>query len=207
MESISEKELQRQYDILKQNMSMHAILQEEYSRKAKTTEIVLLICSLVFGATAFAGNDFFMFFGVSAEAGRIVLGLVSIAALACSLAILILNWKGQAALHGEATDRFHEALQEFRKYRKANNLWPEEKKEKLATAYREVNKNSVGIPSKRFSKLKAKYHMRKEINRWIDQYPGCPRIVLSLLMGGHDTVKVLRDFFSKTARKAGSQKD
>lgn len=201
MELVPAKEIERQYRVLGQSLSMHSWLREKYSRKARAVEIILLVSSLIFCVTTFTGDEFFAFFGVGEEAGRIILGLTSTAAFASSLVILVIDWRGHAALHGEAVDRFHEVLQRFRERQRDDGSWPSEKRSELAAAYREVNKNTVDIPNRRFNGLKARYLRQKTINGLKDKYPGCPRIVLICFVRVRDTSKAFKYFVSKTENK------
>ena len=201
MELVPAKETARQYRVLGQSLSMHSWLREEYSRKARAAEIILLVSSLIFCVTTFTGNEFFAFFKVGEEAGRTILGLASTAAFASSLVILVIDWRGHAALHGEAVDRFHEALQKFRERQRDDGSWPSEKRSELASAYREVNKNTIDIPNRRFDELKARYLRQKTINRLKDQYPGCPRIFLILIARVRDTYRALEHVISRTKNK------
>lgn len=201
MKPVSDRETARQFRLLKQNISIHAALRDEYTRKAKAAEIVLLVSSLIFGVTTFAGNDFFGFFGVGAGDGRIVLGIASLAALASSLIILVIDWKGYAALHNEATSKFHEVLQQFRECRTDEDLWSEEQKPRLAAAYRNLHKNTVSIPNRRFDGLKARYLRQVETNTLKDKYPGSPRMLLSLFISVRDTRRALTSLSADTRKR------
>ncbi len=194
MESGRDSETARQFRILGQSLSMHAALRDEYTRKAKASEIILLISSLIFGVTTFAGNSVFTFFGVSTDAGKVILSIASLAALASSLVILVIDWKGQAALHNEATAKFHEVLQKFRECRTSDSSWPPDQIPTLAASYRDLHRNTVSIPNRRFSGLKARYLRQVETNKLKDRYPGCPRILLSLFITVRDTFRALKSF-------------
>lgn len=192
MEPVPESEMTRQFRILKQSLSIHASLRDEYTRKAKAAEIVLLISSLIFGVTTFAGSSFFTFFGIGAEDGRVILGIASLAALVSSLVVLVIDWNGQAALHNEATGRFYEVLQQFRECRTGEDSWPVDQRPRLTAVYRDLHRNTVSIPNRRFSGLKARYLRQVETNTLKDKYPGCPRILLSLFIGVRDTIRALK---------------
>lgn len=201
MKSVSESETARQFKVLKQSLSIHAALRDEYTRKAKVAEIVLLVSSLVFGVTTFAGNDFFAFFGIGVDDGRVILGIASLAALISSLVILVIDWKGHAALHNEATGRFHEVLQLFRECRTDENSWHEDQKTRLAAAYRNLHENTVNIPNRRFDGLKARYLRQVETNTLKDKYPGSPRILLSLFISVRDTRRALTSLSTDTRKR------
>ena len=59
MNSVSHKEIDRQYRVLRQTLGIHSILRDEYSRKSKLSEILLLLCSVIFCATTFASDELF----------------------------------------------------------------------------------------------------------------------------------------------------
>jgi hypothetical protein len=201
MDSVPDSETARQFRLLKQNVSIHASLRGEYTRKAKAAEIVLLISSLIFGVTTFAGSDFFAFLGLSAEDGRVILGIASVAAFASSLIVLFIDWSGRAALHNEATSRFYEVLQQFRECRTDDGSWPPDQRSRLAIAYRDLHRNTVSIPNRRFSPLKARYLRQVETNTLKDQYPGCPRILLVLFIGVRDSIKALQSLSTETPQR------
>ncbi len=197
MELVPARETERQYRVLGQSLSMHSWLREEYSRKARTAEIILLVSSLIFCVTTFTGREFFTFFGVGTELGKITLGLASTAAFASSLVILVIDWRGHAALHGEAVGRFHDVLQKFRERRRDDGSWPSEKRAALAAAYREVNENTADIPNRRFDELKARYLRQKTINGLKDKFPGCPRVFLISFVRTRDTSRAFKHFFNR----------
>ena len=78
MSGVPPDELERQYRVLRQTLSMHAALRDQYARRAKIAEIMLILCSVVFVATTFAADDVFLTFGVAPRAGRIALGVASV---------------------------------------------------------------------------------------------------------------------------------
>lgn len=201
MGPVKDSETARQFRILGQSISMHAALRDEYTRKAKASEIILLISSLIFGVTTFADGSVFAFFGVSTDAGKVTLSIASLAALAASLAILVIDWKGQAALHNEATARFHEVLQQFRGCRTGDDSWPPDQIPALAAAYRDLHRNTVSIPTRRFSGLKARYLRQVATNRLKDRYPGSPRILLNLFITVRDTVRALKSLTTDSSQR------
>ena len=205
MKPISESEIARQYRVLKQNLSIHSSLRDEYTRKAKAAEIILLVSSLVFGVTTFAGNSFFAFFGIDAEDGRTILGIASLAALAASLTVLIIDWKGQAALHNEAVGSFHKVLQQFRECRIGERSWPPDERPRLAAEYVNLHENTVNIPNRRFDGLKARYLRQIETNTLKDSYPGCPRVLLSIFISVRDTSKALKSVPTNSSERDESE--
>lgn len=188
----SAKETERQYRVLQQTLSAHAALRDSYGAKAKTAEIVLLICATVFCATTFAGEGFYANLSVSPQTGRLVLGVASVLAFAASLATLVIDWKGSAARHGEAAEKWASVLEEFRGLRFGDGSWSEEARVALNAAYWEADRNSVGIPERSFNRLKARHLRKVEVSKLLSRYPGCPRSVLELIVRARGTKRALR---------------
>lgn len=178
-ETPSEKETERQYRVLQQTLSAHTSLRDGYTARAKAAEILLLVCATVFCATTFAGERFYEDLGISLQIGRLTLGIASVLAFASSLVILVVDWKGSAARHGEAADKWSTALEAFRKLRTGDGSWPEEARATLNAAYWEADRNSTNIPERRFNRLKARHLHKVEVSRLISRHPGCPPLILS----------------------------
>lgn len=75
MISVPLKEIERQYRVLRQTLSMHAMLRDEFAWKAKASEILLLACSVIFCATTFASDSLYKYVGLIPEISRILWGL------------------------------------------------------------------------------------------------------------------------------------
>ena len=174
---------------------MHAMLREEFARKAKASEILLLFCSVIFCATTFADKELYAIFSLPPEAIRMTLGIASVATFALSLSFLILDWKGGAARHGEAMSNLTHALSKFRKYRGEEKKWPEEVHKELDSSYWEADRNSPPIPEERFVQLKARYLRKVRLSELKDSYPGCPSLILSSIVRIRDTMNAFRVLF------------
>ncbi len=185
-------EIRRQYRVLQQTLAIHGMLRDRNARKAKVSEILLLICSVVFCGTTFAGAELYTALGVMPQFSRTILGIASVLAFALSLCMMILDWKGEAARHGEAVLHWSHVLSRFRESQDKEGEWPEELRSELSSAYWEAARNSVNIPAARFGILKARYLRRVQLNTLRDSYPGCPGWILLLVMMGKDTAGALR---------------
>jgi hypothetical protein len=194
----SQRETERQFRVLQQTLSAHTALRDEYATKAKIAEVVLLVCSVIFCATTFAAEGFYMGLGVSPGTGRFVLGVASVLAFASSLAILVVNWKGSATRHSDAAERWASALEEFRRLREEDGSWPEDTQATLSAIYWEAARNSTAIPERSFNRLKARHLRKVEVSKLISKYPGCPRPILALMVYLHDTWGALRQHNRQT---------
>jgi len=194
---VSSEEIDRQFRVSQQMLSMHSFLRDEFTFKAKFAELVLLGCSVVFCATAFAGDDFYQFFGLTTAFGRIVLGIASVLAFIATLSLLILDWRGSAARHGEAANRWSNVLALFRESQHPTDGWREEVRKTLSAAYWEASRNSVKVPEKRFNHLKARHLRKVEISKLLSKYPGCPRFLLWIVVLVRDVWRAIKTTLGK----------
>jgi hypothetical protein len=201
MASVALKETERQYRVLRQTLSMHAMLRDGFARKAKAAEILLLACSVVLCATTFASDELYQTFGLAPAVGRVIRGIASVAVFALSLSFLALDWKGQSALHREAAKRWSEVLAQFRDSWRDDGTWPEEIRLDLNSAYWEADRNSVRIPERCFNILKARYLRKVAISDLKSTYPGCPRLLLEILLWSRDTVNAVKEIYAARAKK------
>lgn len=192
MNAIPQNEIERQYGVLRQTLSMHAMLRDEFTWKAKVSEITLLACAVIFCATTFASDNLYKLLGLVPSVSRIILGIASVVAFILSLMLIVVDFKGQAALHRQAVERWSNVLAKYRKHRNNGGTWPEEIRADLDSAYWEADRNSVKIPERRFNKLKGRYLRKVAISELKSSYPGCPTLFITLLLRYRDTSKALR---------------
>lgn len=185
-------EILRQYRLVKQTLSMHATRRDRLTWRAKLTEIVLIVCSIIFCVTTFAGKELYKFFAVDPLAGQIILGIASVSAFASSLILLLIDWKGAAALHGDAVRRWSTVLELYRSRRINDGTWPDQYKAELSAAYWEAAHNSVPIPERHFNRLKACHLQKVEISKIIDRHPWCPQILLRTILKFRDSFRALK---------------
>ena len=178
MSPISEKELKRQFRVLDQTLSIHAMLKDRYTRRALTLELVLLASSVVFCATTFARDDIFAQVGLSPANVRLMLGVASIAAFFASLVALRVNWQGKSTQHGDAAKKLGNVLAEFRKWKKEDGTWPEGRADELSQSYWVAMHNIVEIPQNQFVNLKAQHLRKVELSKMSSAAPGCPVFLL-----------------------------
>lgn len=190
--SVSQRELARQFRVLRQTLSMHRMMKYRYQKLAVTIDIILLACAVVFCATTFASDDVFSLIGLSPENVRFILGVASIFAFFASLVALRVGWKGKIALHQESEQKLTSALQLFRELRKDDETWPQEQSSDLHCAYWEAMNNIIDIPEKKFVGLKSRHLRKVQISKMLDDLPGCPVFVLRLILLYRSIKKMLR---------------
>jgi hypothetical protein len=175
-------ELGRKFRVLDQTLSMHTVLRDRYSRRALCVDVVLLACSVVFCASAFASDQVLALLGRSPENVRYLLRAFSVLAFMVSVLSLRIDWKGKSASHREAAEKMSRAIAVFRKYRGEDGTWPPERLAELDSVYWEAMRNCVPISEAAFVKLKARHLKKVELSRMLDSNPGCPVFVLRLML-------------------------
>lgn len=171
-------ELNREFRLLDQGLSMHAALRDQLARRALAVDILLLACSVVFCATTFASEGTLLQLGLSTQRTQFALGIASIIAFFASLVSLQVDWKGKSAAHQHAVQKMSSALALFRKLRREDGTWPEGHKEELHKSYWDTVNDIVPIPDALFVKLKARHLRKVAVSKLLDSHPGSPVILL-----------------------------
>jgi hypothetical protein len=173
-------ELRRKLRVLDQTLSMHCTLRDRYARRALLVDVILLACSVVFCASAFASDQVLSLLGGSPDRVRYLLKAISVVTFMLSVVSLRVDWKGAAAAHRQAADKMSGALAVFRKYKRDDGSWDASIAGELDSVYSEAMRNSIAIPENAFLKLKARHLRKIEISKMLDLYPGRPVWVLRM---------------------------
>ena len=192
VQAISEKELSRQFRVLRQTLSMHTMLRDRYTRLALIIDILFLACSVTFCATTFARGDVFAQIGLSLKNIRFILGVASIVAFFASLVALRVDWKGKAARHRDAVQKLTNVLSLFRARQQEDGSWPEDRSTDLHRTYWEAMNNIIEVPDRPFVRLKVRYLRKVELSKMSDSASGCPLFVLRLILLIRSTLKAFR---------------
>jgi len=192
MYDVSEREVKRQYRLVKQTLSMHADLRDQYSRASCVAQIITLVASTFVCAMTFASDQVYSTLGLAPATGGMLVGFAGVAAFCASLALLVLDWRGKASEHAEAAKMWTRALQAFRAKRDADRTWPRDTWSDLSALYWQTDQHSVGVPSNRFTGLKARYLQKVVVSRLQSRYPGSPLFLIRLKVRASHTAAVLR---------------
>lgn len=171
---VSSTELQRQYRVLKQTLSMHTMLRDRYASLSLGLDIVLLAGSLVLCGAAFVADDLLHGVGFTESVTKAVMGGASLLVFFAALLGLRVGWKGKAETHRHAVDRLSEVLSGFREARQGDGSWQDTCADDLSRSYWSAMSNVTWIPSKSFDALKARHLRKVEISKLMDRSPGCP---------------------------------
>ena len=196
MTDLSNTEIKREARVCAQTLEMHHTLRDRYARRALIVELVMWGASIIFCATTFAADSLYSGVGLSPARARLLLGIASVLALIASSALILIDWKGAAAIHADAARRWAEVSKLFRRHRNENKEWPDEVRGELHEAYWDAARNSVEIPNRKFNSLKAKYLLKVEISKRSERHPGVPRFVLWIIVRSAGTLGAVREAFS-----------
>lgn len=171
------QENQRQYRIIDQLMTAHAVLRDRYHRRARTLNISIFSLAIALNGFVFATDDILkVIFPGHADAARIGLGITSIALLILSVVELRVNWEGQARSHIEALNRLGELKARFRECHADGN---QHAYQQLSRDYALTMKELPPIPERSFAALKAYHTYKRLLSVEISKHPGVPQIILS----------------------------
>lgn len=156
----------------------HSILARHYQFRAKALEILMAAASTVLVALTFADVGVLAFFGISADAGRIVLGVCSILVFFFSVVSLIVNWAGKASQHKEAFDALVRQKAEWRDMLTNYDTYDPRERAEFFRRSSLVIGNLIPIPDAKFNRLKARHHRKIVLSKTISANPGVSHLAL-----------------------------
>jgi hypothetical protein len=193
---IDQTESERQYRLIDQNMTAHAVLRDRYRRRSSAFDISLLCLSI--GLNAFVFTDEaalkLIFFGHAVEA-KLWIGLISVALLVLSLIGLRVDWDGRSRSHKEAVERLGRLKARYREVHASGG--DADAREELAKEYARTMELLPAIPERSFTRLKAHHQVKRLLSREVDAHPGVPWWILSLRARCHAIWRLFRGWRSK----------
>jgi hypothetical protein len=187
----NKNELERQFRLLGQMLTMHSVLVSRFSRLALMLDVALLAASVVFCATTFVSDDFFSSIGLTPKIIRLLLGIFSLLAFFAALVSLRVDWKASEARHKEAASKLGSTLALFRQTRNRSGGWAASSAADLNSKYWETMNGITPIPNRLFAPLKAKHLRKIEISMLLDSHSGIPIWFLRFLLFSRSIKKLL----------------
>jgi hypothetical protein len=171
-------ENERQYRIIDQLMTAHAVLRDRYARRARILNIGLLSLAIALNGFVFAGDDFLrIIFGDDPARAKALLGLVSIGLLTLSIVEFRVDWEEQSRSHSEALGRLGRLKA---KYREAQSNKTPDCFDELTRDYASTMEALPSIPERSFAKLKAHHQFKRALSEQISKYPTVPAVFLAI---------------------------
>lgn len=167
-------EIQRQYRVIDQTLTMYSVLRDRYARLALLLTLGLFATSIFLCAFTFTPDDILRLFGISEPVARLALALLSALVFFLSIAELCLNWRDKSAQFGQAAEAISRLKALYRSILSKGTDPTADEFRHLRDEYKRGMDDLPRIPDGVFLRLKA-YHLRKvEISKMISARPGHP---------------------------------
>jgi hypothetical protein len=171
-------ENERQYRIIDQLMTAHAVLRDRYARRARILNIGLLSLAIALNGFVFVSDDFLrIIFWNDLARVKAVLGLVSIGLLIFSIVEFRVDWEGQSRSHSEALGRLGRLKAKYREVR--SNKAPD-RFDELTREYASTMETLPSIPERSFARLKAQHQFKRALSKQISKHPTVPAVLLAI---------------------------
>jgi hypothetical protein len=176
MTDSNKQENERQYRIVDQMMTAHAVLRDRFSRRARTLNLLLLSLAIILNAFVFASDDMLkvLFFGHTAEA-KVWIASVSVALLVLAIIEFRVDWEGRSRSHEDAVERLSRLKASYREAHAVNGRGAE-----LTREYARTMAMLPPIPERSFIRLKAYHKFKRLLSQELDAHPGIPAWLASL---------------------------
>ena len=170
---------ERQYRVIDQMMTMHAVLRDRYGRRATCLSSGLLASAVAMNAFIFSSDDVLarVFVGQPSSA-RIAMGIVSVILLVLAIVGFRVDWAARGRSHAHAVERLGRLKASFR------DAYDPERGPELETA-RALSKEFVRtmedlppIPEKAFNSLKACHLYKRLLSTEVAKHEGVPVLLL-----------------------------
>lgn len=172
-------ENEREYRLIDQLMTAHAVLRDRYCRRGRALSVLLVSLSLGLNAFVFTTEDLLkrIFLGYISEP-KIFVGFISVGLLILSIIGIRVDWEGRSRSHAEALERLGRLKARYREAR-ASEPNPETQTE-LSKEYARTMELLPPIPEQLFARLKACHQFKRLLSRELDSHPGVPAWILAL---------------------------
>jgi hypothetical protein len=181
--AMTSEENERQYRIIDQLLTAHAVLRDRYGRRARILSVFALGLAITLNGFVFASDDVLKFiFRGRVEAAKIGLGFTSIGLLVLAILEFRVNWEGKRQSHSEGVDRLSRLKAKYREAHTTSDqaCWP-----RLSADYATTMQELPPVPERDFAALKARHEHKRLLSREISEHPGVPYLLLSLRLRWH----------------------
>ena len=178
----STRELERQYRVVDQSLSMHASLRDAYEKRAFWLNTCQIGISLVLCILAFVTDALLEAARYDAARTRFLLGGIATVVLLLSITEFRVDWKSRAANHGEAVKRLGRLKAEYRQVLTDVNGRSDGDGGQLEDEYNRTMGRLPPIPEGRFAQLKAAHQFKIALSKRISLNPQAPTWYLRVLL-------------------------
>lgn len=173
----AETEFDRQFRVVDQMVTAHCGLRDHYERLSLVHDVLVIVFSITVVATTFIDPLIVIGMGLSQEAVRVTLGLVSIVVFATTVIELRVRWKERGGAHRLAA----RALGELKlSGRGIDPVRSPDIAESWLREARRLIKDLPEIPERQFLRLKARHRRKVEVSKMIGRRPGGSLLLVRL---------------------------
>ena len=193
-----ETEVERQYRVVDQMLSMHSTLRDRYKRRAFVLNTLQIAISVFLAAFAFVSDAVLCELRVQPDLARFVIATAAVAMLGICIVEVRADWRGASGRHADAVRRLSALKPEYRKV-VAFGMQAED----LNNEYNRMLGDTVPIPEKLFVSLKAIHQYKRLLSEEISKNPGVPRWVLGVRL----RVRSIQSMLGARDRAGKSEED
>ena len=172
--NVAEPEIERQYRVVDQLVSMHSMLRDRYGCLALALNTSLVAVSLGLCVMTFVGDELLENAGQDPDFARLVVGLVAAIILALSITEFRVDWRAKGARHAGAAKRLSELKSEYRRVRQNPGDMEAEETTRLTTLYETTMQDVVEVPEKMFNRLKGRHLFKRILSEATSAHPKAP---------------------------------
>jgi hypothetical protein len=172
---VTPAEFERKFEVLDMMLSAHSALRESFRRRSTVLTLTIIALSILGATLALQDDPSVEILSIDLESTQ-WLAILSGFVFFLSIAELVLDWRGCAWAHRDASVRLGSLKGEFRRA----EVGPNGVKSgvDLEAMYDNTTAAIVEIPNSRFNRLKAKHHRKVAISKMISKSPGTPIVLL-----------------------------
>ena len=177
---MTQEENEREYRVLSQSLSMHAMLAQWYQWRERVLHIALLMASALLCAFTFAEEPVLRVLGASPVHVKVALGILSAIVFGLSIVELKVNWLGISEAHADAARRLGALKMKYRRVRASKEIDKTQLWSELSREYAEIWSGLRPIPERQFVRLKARHATKVAFSQMVDHNPGVPVILIAI---------------------------
>lgn len=170
-----ETEVDRQFRIVDQMVSMHSILRDRYKRRALVLSTSQMGVAIILAAFAFVDDAAFIAWEFQPDRARTVIAMAALVILVSSVVEVQADWRGMSERHADAVRRLAPLKAGYRQRIDQGCV-----DDDLRAEYTRLMNEIVPIPDRLFVALKALHHYKRRLSAEVSENPGVPRWMLSI---------------------------
>jgi len=178
-------EYERMRRVTDMSLSAHSFLRDRYRRRQRFGTLLVMTLSIVATGFAFVSTDTEATVTSTTIRLPTLLGLLTMLIFFLALTELVLDWRGRASAHDDATRRLFDLKAQMRTATLSQDAIDAEVAA-LAVNYEQTMATIIRIPERQFLSMKSKHNRKIAVSKLIDTHRGAPVPYLRLLavLGG-----------------------